>query len=213
MNRFEFRTKFGSRGPAVLPVIHVLETARTLRNIDVLVVEGAPGCSLINHDFGVEPFLKILREVRAARPNLWIAANFLAVTGKDAFPVLAQLQADDCRIDGYWADDARIDEKSREQPEAQAIQDARGTWDGMYFGGTAFKKQRPVKEGDFAAAAKTACDWMDVVCTSGHATGVEADDTKIATFREAIGTKPLACLLYTSPSPRDQRGSRMPSSA
>ena len=26
-------------------------------------------------------------------------------------------------------------------------------------------------------------------------------------------SKRLACLLYTSPSPRDQRGSRMPSSA
>ena len=26
-------------------------------------------------------------------------------------------------------------------------------------------------------------------------------------------TPPLVCLLYTSPSPRDQRGSRMPSSA
>ena len=28
-----------------------------------------------------------------------------------------------------------------------------------------------------------------------------------------ISPIPLACLLYTSPSPRDQRGSRMPSSA
>ena len=28
-----------------------------------------------------------------------------------------------------------------------------------------------------------------------------------------IATDPTACLLYTSPSPRDQRGSRMPSSA
>ena len=27
------------------------------------------------------------------------------------------------------------------------------------------------------------------------------------------GMRPVACLLYTSPSPRDQRGSRMPSSA
>ena len=26
-------------------------------------------------------------------------------------------------------------------------------------------------------------------------------------------TEPMVCLLYTSPSPRDQRGSRMPSSA
>ena len=28
-----------------------------------------------------------------------------------------------------------------------------------------------------------------------------------------VGTPCMACLLYTSPSPRDQRGSRMPSSA
>ena len=31
---------------------------------------------------------------------------------------------------------------------------------------------------------------------------------------QAVGNEPLrVCLLYTSPSPRDQRGSRMPSSA
>ena len=30
---------------------------------------------------------------------------------------------------------------------------------------------------------------------------------------KSIGLRPISCLLYTSPSPRDQRGSRMPSSA
>ena len=30
---------------------------------------------------------------------------------------------------------------------------------------------------------------------------------------EKLGQIPKGCLLYTSPSPRDQRGSRMPSSA
>ena len=30
---------------------------------------------------------------------------------------------------------------------------------------------------------------------------------------EIVGVQPMTCLLYTSPSPRDQRGSRMPSSA
>ena len=29
----------------------------------------------------------------------------------------------------------------------------------------------------------------------------------------ALGAQVITCLLYTSPSPRDQRGSRMPSSA
>ena len=32
-------------------------------------------------------------------------------------------------------------------------------------------------------------------------------------FREKFGGDLFGCLLYTSPSPRDQRGSRMPSSA
>ena len=37
----------------------------------------------------------------------------------------------------------------------------------------------------------------------------------VSTFRELAlnGVSVLLCLLYTSPSPRDQRGSRMPSSA
>ena len=41
----------------------------------------------------------------------------------------------------------------------------------------------------------------------------------IREIKEEIGVKPISvkkicsCLLYTSPSPRDQRGSRMPSSA
>ena len=34
-----------------------------------------------------------------------------------------------------------------------------------------------------------------------------------ATVDNSSGGNPLTCLLYTSPSPRDQRGSRMPSSA
>ena len=36
-----------------------------------------------------------------------------------------------------------------------------------------------------------------------------ADDDK----EDGEGGEPRGCLLYTSPSPRDQRGSRMPSSA
>ncbi|MGR3512942.1 MAG: BtpA/SgcQ family protein [Paracoccaceae bacterium] len=192
MDRAEFRRLFGVRGPVVLPVIHVLETERTLRNIDVLTDEGATGCFLINHDFDVAAFFPIIREVRAARPDLWMGVNFLAVTGLNAFPQLAELQREGCRVDAYWADDARIDERIDDQVEARAIQAARAGWNGLYFGGTAFKKQRPVDPNDFGKAAALACDWMDVVCTSGLATGVEADDSKIATFRAAMGDKPLA---------------------
>ena len=40
-----------------------------------------------------------------------------------------------------------------------------------------------------------------------------SDMAFMADVIEASSEVPVICLLYTSPSPRDQRGSRMPSSA
>ena len=110
MTRDDFHRLFKATGPVVLPVIHVLDAGQTNRNIRVLIAEGAAGCFLINHDFGVPEFLPILREVRAAWPGLWMGVNFLAVTGRDAFPVLGDLARESCMLDAYWADDARIDD-------------------------------------------------------------------------------------------------------
>ena len=41
----------------------------------------------------------------------------------------------------------------------------------------------------------------------------EANELEVEASNLAAGDPRLTCLLYTSPSPRDQRGSRMPSSA
>lgn len=194
MTRDDFHKLFKSPGPVVLPVIHVLDTARTLANVDQVIEAGAAGCFLINHDFAVPEFLPILRDVRAACPALWIGANFLAVTGREAFPVLGDLARGGCAIDAYWADDARIDETGQDPSEAKEIAAVRAAsgWDGLYFGGTAFKKQRPVAPRDYRAAAREAVQFMDVVTTSGIATGHEADDGKIADFRRGVGDRPIA---------------------
>jgi predicted TIM-barrel enzyme len=194
MNRTEFHKLFKATGPVVLPVIHVLDTPRTLENVRVLVGEGAAGCFLINHDFGVEPFEPIIRDVRNSFPSLWMAVNFLAVTGRDAFPVLGRLQAEGCQVDGYWADDARIDEASDLQTEANEIDRVRQVsgWTGLYFGGTAFKKQREVAPEHYETSARKACPHMDVITTSGVATGKEVDLSKIEVFRRGIGDRPMA---------------------
>ena len=88
MNRHAFRKLFKCVGPVVLPVIHVLDKPQAEHNVRILVGEGAPGCFLINHDFEVERFLPIIAHVRQRFPALWLGVNFLAVTGKLAFPVL-----------------------------------------------------------------------------------------------------------------------------
>ncbi len=200
MNRTDFHKLFKTPGPVVLPVIHVLDSDRTARNVEVLLEAGAQGCFLINHDFEPEKFLPIIRDTRAAFPSLWMAVYFLAVTGEHAFPILGQMQAEGCQIDAYWADDAFIDEDGA-NVEAKRIAAARKAsgWEGLYFGGTAFKKQREVDPSRYSDAAREACPFMDVITTSGVATGQEADLGKIETFRAAIGDRPMALASGISP--------------
>jgi predicted TIM-barrel enzyme len=194
VKRSEFHSFFGANHPIILPVIHVLDHQQTASNIDKLIDAGIKGCFLINHDFDVETFLPIIRSIRRSYPDFWIGLNFLAVTGLVAFPILAALEQDDCRVDAYWADDARIDERVDAQAEAAAIARTRhdSDWTGLYFGGTAFKKQRPVKPEDYAVSATIAGQYMDVVTTSGIATGNAADVSKLAVFRAALPDTPIA---------------------
>ena len=200
MQRDEFHKLFKSPGPVVLPVIHVLDTPRTLRNVREVVGAGAAGCFLINHDFEPAQFLPIIRDVRAAYPSLWMGINFLAVNGRDAFPMLGDLTREGCTVDAYWADDARIDEHGHnsEAKEIARIYEDSG-WRGLYFGGTCFKKQREVAPEHYADAAREACGFMDVVTTSGVATGHEADLGKVETFRRAIGDTALALASGVTP--------------
>lgn len=196
MTRDGFRNAFSDGRVAVFPVIHVLNNEQAERNARIVAESACPGLFLINHDFPYPEFLPIVQHVRRALPDLWIGVNFLGVTGKQAFPVLAELEAKGTQIDAYWADDARIDEKHTvdHQGEAQEILDTKLEcgWKGLYFGGTAFKKQRPVDPKDYNTSAAIACSYMDVVTTSGVATGHSADLDKIRTFRAACDETPLA---------------------
>ena len=194
MQRSEFHDRFDSPGPVILPVIHVLDEALTATNIDRVADAGLKGCFLINHDFGIAPFLPIIEAIRTRYPEFWIGLNFLAVTGLEAFPILAELGRQGIPIDAYWADDARIDERTDGQDEADDIAAIRRDcgWDGLYFGGTAFKKQRPVNPRDHARAAAIAGNYMDVVTTSGIATGKSADIGKLDQFRQSLPDRPIA---------------------
>ena len=195
MNRQDFRKKFDASGPVVLPVIHVLESEQARRNIEAARYGGCPGVFLINHDFEKEELVPIIRDMRKAFPDYWIGVNFLAVTGKFAFPILGELQVEGIQVDGYWADDARIDERRADddQPEADEIAAIRKSsgWNGLYIGGTAFKKQREVDPGHYGKSARIATNYMDVVVTSGVATGHAADVGKIEIFREHCGETAL----------------------
>ena len=201
VNRFEFRKRFKTVGPAVLPVIHARDRGQVVRNVQIAVREGAHGVFLINHDFALEGLLPLVREVRNRYPALWLGVNFLGVTGARAFPVLGELARSGCVVDVYWADDARTDERADAQPEADAIAKARWAsgWSGLYLGGTAFKKQREVRPEHFETAARIATRYMDAVTTSGAATGRSAEVSKIRAFRNGCEEQALAVASGVTP--------------
>ncbi len=201
MLRSEFHRLFKCVGPSVLPVIHVQDVGQVCHNVEIAISQGVQGVFLINHDFDVELFIPIIVELRELFPNLWLGVNFLAVTGKDAFLRLGDLQRNGIPIDAYWADDGCIDERKPDQVAASEIADVRAAsgWDGTYFGGVAFKKQRAVSADGYGTAATQAGQWMDVVTTSGVATGSAAELSKIKAFREALPERPLAIASGVTP--------------
>ena len=203
MTRDQLKQLFNTSGIVVLPVIHVLDNEQAERNVRLVQDGGAHGVFLINHDFPPEPFLPIIRHVRSTFPELWLGVNFLGVTGRDAFPVLGELEREGCPVNAYWADNARIDEHCRpdDQAEAREIAEVReqSGWSGLYFGGTAFKKQREVAPDKYEAAARVAAQWMDVVTTSGVATGHAADQSKIVDIRAGCGDTALALASGVTP--------------
>lgn len=171
----------------ILPVIHIKDKFQVLRNAVVAHIFGCDGVFLINHgDMSYSILFDMYYSLYKVFPDWWIGVNCLDLSPIEVFSEVHQ------GISGIWVDNAMIDEESNDQLKAIEIQKAReeSGWQGLYFGGVAFKYQRPVSE--WAKAACIATNYMDIVTTSGPATGEPAYLGKIKEMKQAIGNRPLA---------------------
>ncbi len=187
-----YRTVFPQRH-TVLPILHVVDREQAQRNLDIAREAGADGAFLISHGrVSDDELLELYAELRAAN-DFWLGVNCLGLGGDEVFRRVGP------HAEGVWTDDALIDERGSEQPAARRVQQAQqeSGWRGLYFGGVAFKYQRPVR--DVAAAARRAVGWMDVITTSGPGTGQAADPHKIRLMKQAIGNQPLALASGVTP--------------
>ncbi|MGD2078552.1 MAG: BtpA/SgcQ family protein [Chloroflexota bacterium] len=181
------------RLPVVLPVIHVESLDQALGNAHIAHQAGCAGVFLISHAGSHTRLLTIHKAIHARFPDWWIGVNCLDLSPWQVFDVV------DGSVAGVWVDNAGIDERVAVQEAAERTAEARAKsgWPGLYFGGVAFKYQRPVT--DLAKAAILATQYMDVVTTSGVGTGQAAQLDKIRTMKEAIGDFPLAIASGISP--------------
>ena len=179
---------------AVLPVVHVETKSQALRNAEIAYLAGADGAFLISmQGMRHQELAKIHEAVKKEFSSWWLGINYLDLP---TIKVFENLNPD---VSGVWADDARIDEWVEKQIEAEQIQEARkrSGWDGLYFGGVAFKYQRQVKK--LEEVAQLAGGFMDVVTTSGSSTGSAPDREKIFRMKASIGDRPLAIASGISP--------------
>jgi uncharacterized protein len=188
----KFRNVFKNRH-VILPVIHTLSVNQAERNAAMAFDLGADGVFLINHSISPSELLDILARIRIQFPDKWFGVNCL---GFNAHQVLETV---DNSINGVWTDNAGINEEADDQDFAEEVKNEIITkgWDGLYFGGVAFKYQRTVKNP--AKAAKIASNFMDVVTTSGPGTGQPAEIEKVIQMKEAIGDFPLAVASGVTP--------------
>lgn len=171
----------------LLPVVHPVSRQAALDNVELVVQAGCAGLFLINQGMSQRDVLELVMEIRSGYPSLWVGVNLIGLS--PAAALTTALDACEGRIDGLWTDDAGIDEWATVQPAAEALLKVRRSrdWQGLYFGGVAFKHQRRVHDADLAAAARCAAPLMDVVCTSGAGTGQAAAVEKLRALRDALG--------------------------
>lgn len=173
---------------AVLPVIHVESLEQAERNAAIAYRAGCDGVFLINHGLSVFKLLEIHYVVASNFRNWWVGVNCLGLRPEEVFAKAASTK----RVAGIWTDNMGIDERAERQVDAEAALRAREAsgWNGLYFGGVAFKYQREVD--DLERAAGVAARYADVVTTSGPGTGEAASRDKIVRLRSALGDTPLA---------------------
>lgn len=188
-----FRTLFTER-QTFLPVIHVHKRGKVLadadfrqvcHNVDIAESCGADGVFLISHGrMDHEELIELYMVARDKHPEFWIGLNFLGFTNQSALSILPD------RTCGLWSDNAGITDTSVQGALAFAEKRAMLEWRGIYFGGVAFKHQEHVH--DLADVATRAVPLMDVITTSGDATGIPPSPQKIAAMKIAAGEAPVA---------------------
>ncbi|MEQ1567025.1 MAG: hypothetical protein ABMA64_15405 [Myxococcota bacterium] len=179
---------------AFLPVLHLPFGLRGAMDSAAIAFDaGADGVFLIDQGMTDREVLALAPKLRAAHPGAWIGVNLL---GWDPGEVSRAGE-----FDGVWSDDAGVDALDPEVAARAADRwlRARDGWPGLYFGGTAFKTQRPIPPERWAEVGRAAAAFVDVVTTSGPGTGRAASIEKVRALHDAVGDRPLALASGVTP--------------
>ncbi len=172
-----------------LPVIHVEKLYETEENAKIAFDNGADGIFLIIYNIQTYKLLEIYDRVRILYPDRYIGLNLLDLGAGSALRQIPRT------ANALWVDSPALVGSPSNWPfckKAREFWERRQQypdWEGECFVGVAFKHQPTIPMAELAAVTKASAPFMDVVVTSGKATGVPPIPRKLEIMREAIGNE------------------------
>lgn len=157
------------------------------------------GVFLISHARDDGELVAAILAVRTAFPWGFLGANVIGRSPAESLLVLGEAGREG-DVDALWTDSAGLD-VSDIQRRAAAFAAAKKHvhWNGLHFGGVAFKYQPEVDNEGLEAMTEHAAEHVDVVTTSGAGTGKAIDLGKLITMATAASPKPLALASGVTP--------------
>lgn len=157
----------------IVPVIHCLNWHQIKTNLETCRKNGVEMVFLINHRPGPDSAIDLEKwfgQAKSEFPEIKIGINFLQLNTEDSIDSCNRIGSD-----AIWTD-----------------YPGTGIRNSPLFGSVAFKYQKHVPDDKLGPVCLEAMKNMDVICTSGPATGKPASIRKIELIREHIGNFPLA---------------------
>ena len=172
----------------IIPVIHTIDWNQVKYNLDLCKDNGVDFVFLINHGFGpkcvetLQTYFNLSKEIY----DIKIGLNFLQLDTPEAMAIVNSMEI---KPDALWVDKSYI--TPNDLSKADLIKELNDK-SIKYFGAVAFKYQKQPKKDELQLVCETATNYMDVITTSGAATGVAADLEKIRTIKSYIGNHEMA---------------------
>lgn len=175
-----------SQPPQVWPVIHLSTPEVAYRNAELAQACGCTGVFLIEMDGRNDAIDPVAFELKRRFAGLKVGVNYL---GLPAY--LAVVRSLSLGMDATWTDDPGVrSDGVRPMTLEGVVPVLRQNPRHQFFASVAFKYQ-PV-DADPPAAAREALALGMIPTTSGAATGVPPQASKLHAMRQAVGDGPLA---------------------
>ena len=176
----------------IIPVINNITNELTFLNADICHKNNTFGVMLISMTGDNENLSSLAKIIKGRYPNLKVGINLLGVSALNSLDESLTFG-----LDMTWSDNPIIT-SDYISDDAYLIKEKISKNEHLFFNSVAFKYQKI--DNNPAKAAQNSKEFNFIPTTSGLATGVSADLTKIKSMKESIDDYPLALASGLTPS-------------